>query len=425
MKERIFTPKTIEKTFDFAVIGGGLAGTMAAIAAAREGLDVILIERFGCLGGMATSGLIFPFMRDTEKGSELPVNAGLYSEMKRRTHELGGMKTPEGKMYREEYMKIALDRMVAETGRIRVLYNAKLFDAERENDRIVSVTVATVSGNIKIRASLFADATGNADLVAFSGLPYEQGRESDGLCQPVTLCFRFGNVDKDRFDKKIANQVYLDLKAQGKIRNPREDVLVFNYQVPGILHMNTTRVFGIDPCDVEQMSAAETELREQEYEMYLMMRKYVPGMENCELIGSSVLAGIRESRRIVGLSRIEKDDIVGVRKFGDSIARGAYKIDIHNPGGSGTEILEIRPNDYYTIPYSALIPRDASNLIAPGRAVSSAHEALSAIRVMPITTCMGEAAGTAAGLALRGGCAFRDVNTDELREKLVCYGALV
>lgn len=421
---KVLVPKRIEKCYDVLVAGGGLAGVMAAIAAAREGKQVILVEKYGCLGGMATAGLIYPFMRDSERGSNRHVNAGLYLSMLEELYTMGGSSAPHSRQYKDEFLKILLDRMITRAG-VKVLFHSKLCEAEMTDGCVTSVTVATVSGMIRLKAKVFVDATGNADLCAFAGLPFELGREEDGLCQPMTLCFRFANAGMDQFDLKQANAVYRELRAQGKIQNPRENILPFRYPVDHILHMNTTRANVKDPTDVEEVSGAEMMLREQMLEMYHFMREHVPGMEKCELISSSVEAGIRESRRIVGLTSVTTEDVIEARKLEDSIARGAYGIDIHNPAGTGTYCKEIPDNDYYTIPYRALIPVQSCNVIVAGRSISSTHEALSAIRVMPITSCMGEAAGIAAAMAIDGDSAFSEVDVTLLREKITRYGGLV
>ncbi|MBQ9112805.1 MAG: FAD-dependent oxidoreductase [Clostridia bacterium] len=419
-----FTPLVIDEDFDVVVVGGGLAGVMASISAARDGSKVILIEKHGCLGGMATAGLVYPFMRDREYVSENPVNAGLYLAMQEEIYAIGGSEAPHSRHYKEEFMKIALDRMVRRYG-IKVLFHAKLTDVDITDGKVMSVKVATVSGNISVKGKVFIDATGNADLCAFAGLPYQLGREQDSLCQPMTLCFRLGNVDWSRYNRAEANKLYALWKEQGKIQNPREDILVFKYPVGNIMHMNTTRVVGLDPTNVEDVTSAEIMLREQMLEMYNFMRENISGLENCELLSSAAEAGIRESRRIVGLTQITADDILNVTKFQDSIARGAYEIDIHSPDGAGTFHARIPDNEYYTIPYRSMIPEHSENIIAAGRSISTTHEALASVRIMPITSCMGEAAGIAASMAVKTGKACRDIDTDALRGEITAYGGLV
>ncbi|MBQ8439648.1 MAG: FAD-dependent oxidoreductase, partial [Clostridia bacterium] len=155
------------------------------------------------------------------------------------------------------------------------------------------------------------------------------------------------------------------------------------------------------------------------------MKENIPGLENCELISSAAESGIRESRRIVGLVQITADDLINTRKFEDSIARGTYAIDIHNPSGTGTYLHKMPHNDYYTIPYRALVPKTGKNLIVAGRSISATHEAIAAVRIMPITTCMGEAAGIAASMAIDSACSMAEIDVKTLREKITSYGGLV
>jgi hypothetical protein len=313
--------------------------------------------------------------------------------------------------------------MVKEAG-VKVLFHSKLCGVEMEAQMVKAVWIATVSGKIRICAKIFLDTTGNADLIAQAGFPYEQGRESDGLCQPMTLCFRLANFDWEKLDKAQMNAAWKKLKEEGKIKNPREDILIVRSPIDGMVHINATRAIGVDPTDVEAVSEAEMLLREQMFEILHFFRENVVGGEHCELSNSAVESGIRESRRIVGLTRVTAEDLLSTRKFEDSIARGSYKIDIHNPSGTGTYLKTIPNNDYYTIPYSALIPKDTKNLLVAGRSICSTHEALSAIRIMPITSCMGEAVGIAASMAIDSACAPQEICVRKLQEKLSSYGAL-
>ncbi len=420
-----FQAKELPEGFDLLVAGGGLAGVMAAIAVAREGSRVVLIEKYGFLGGMATCGLVNPFMGWKERGSWVDANAGLFKTMRQRIFDLGGNKSPNDGSYMEEFMKLALDRMVREYPNIKVIFHALVSDVDCADGAIRSVTVSTVSGNIKLRAKMYIDATGNADLSAFAGFAYKLGREEDGLCQPMTLNFRLANVDWDRIDHKRMQALYKQYRVEGKIKNPREDILIFHMPVKQIMHLNTTRIVGRNPVDVEDYTEGEFEAREQVYEMYRFMRDNIPGMENCELIMSAPELGVRESRRIVGEYEISEDDIVGVRKFDDRIARGTYEIDIHNPAGTGTYHRGVPENDYYTVPYRALIPKDSSNVIVAGRPISSTHAAHSSFRIMPITSCIGEAAGVAAHFAVRSDCAARDVDIKRVQDTLTDHGALI
>ena len=422
---RFHSQKEISQSYDVVVAGGGLAGVMAACSAAREGMRVLIVEKYGFLGGMATAGLVNPFMSFYERGGgNVVANAGLFASLLEKVYSLGGSNSPNSHSYMEEFVKLALDRMCAEHG-VKVLFHSLLTDAELSGNTIKSITVSGCSGNIRITAPVFVDSTGDADLTAFAGLEYMLGRDIDGLCQPMTLCFRLANVDWKRFDRQKAQTLYKEMRGNGQLRNPREDILIFNLPVENIMHLNTTRIVGRNPVDVEDLSAAETEAREQVYEMYRFMRENIAGMEDCVLVMSAPETGIRESRRIAGLYELTQEDILTARKFDDRIARGTYSIDIHNPAGTGTVIMNVPDHDYYTIPLRSMIVRGSDNLIVAGRPICSTHEAHSAIRVMPITSCIGEAAGAACALAAKADLPFADVNVNTLQNILTDKGALI
>lgn len=410
--------------FDVVVAGGGLAGVIAAIAAARDGMKVLLVEKCGYLGGMATAGLVYPFMSYRERKSNRPANAGIFAVLLRRMYELGGSNSADSGAYKEEYMKLALDRMVKEAG-VKVLFHSLLSDVVIDGRNIKSITISTCQGNIKVSAPVFIDATGDADLTAFAGLEYKLGRELDGLCQPMTLNFRLTNVDWKRYDRAKANALYKEFREKGLIKNPREDILAFNYPVYNIMHLNTTRVVGKNPCSVEDLTESEMIAREQVYEMYRFMKDNIEGMENCDIVSSASEIGIRESRRIVGHYILTKEDVTGAVKHDDRIARATYEIDIHNPAGTGTYHCPVPENDFYTIPYRSLIPVGADNLIVAGRPISATHEAHSSLRIMPITSCIGEAAGAAAALMRKKDCKSMDIPMKTLQDTLTDYGALI
>ncbi len=423
-------------SFDVIVAGGGLSGVAAAVAAAREGASVLLVEKYGFLGGMATAGLVNPFMpywllkedgsADRERSKR--VNTGIFGDIIDTLDEMGGLMSNLA-TFNEEILKIVLDRLIRKHG-ISLLLHSLVTGVKVDNRYIKSVTISNRSGNREYEAKYFVDATGNADLSFMAGCEYRVGRDEDGLCQPMTLCFRIANVDTTRFDWKDrefrtkVNNKFNELQKSGRIRNPREDLLIFAHAVDNVFHFNSTRIIGKNPLDAVEYTEAELEAREQVYELYKFMKENVEGFENSVLLMSAPETGIRESRRIVGEYTITVDDLLNTVKFEDSVARGTYPVDIHNPAGSGTVIKRIPPGDYYTIPYRAMLPLSIDNLVVAGRPLSSTHEAHSAFRVMPICTCVGEGAGTAVALALNGNLRLRDVKAADLHRMLDKYGAL-
>lgn len=413
------------KTYDVAVIGGGFAGTAAALAAARGGARVILIEKSNCLGGAATGCLVLPFMPYCTEidGKRVELSAGIFREIHQRLEARGAMRRES---FLEEELKYILNEMVTEAG-VELLYHAYLYDVKKEDERITSVTVATKSGPVSLTAELFIDATGDAQLTHLAGCPTVLGREPDHLCQPMTLCFRVGNVNVEKFieSKPRLQQLWAEHLAAGELKNPRENILVFRTPVPNVLHFNTTRIVRKNPTDPFDVTCAELMAREQVFEVYDFIKKYADGMENSFLMMTAAEIGVRESRMIVGDHVLTERECKACTKFEDAVAACNYDIDIHNPEGSGTSHYYFAPGDYYTIPYRALIPQKASNLLVAGRCISSDHGAQASYRIMPTVCCIGEAAGTAAGLAIKQGCSVREVDVAKLQHTLLQNGAFI
>jgi hypothetical protein len=439
--------KSCEETYDVIVAGGGLAGVAAAIAAAREGANVLLLERYGFLGGMATAALVNPFMAYCSKYGEgekfnwdLIANAGLFAEMIDGLKALGGLHSNRI-TFHEEFLKIVLDRMVKKY-RVKVLFHTFVAEASVENGCVRSVTVVSKGGIRRYRSRLFVDATGDADIAALCGCPYEVGDE-EGLCQPMSLCFRMANVDTSVYSpvwgwydgsypgdsdscREQVNRYYGEKVASGELRYNDGGVSTFASCIPGVIHFNTTHVLGVQPMDVEAMTEAEMTGREQMLEVCNLMKECAPGFEHAQLMSSGAQIGVRESRRIVGDVIIREEDILGCTKFPDSIARGTYCIDVHSvkKGVSTGGMRDIPYNDYYTIPYRALLPQGITNLIVAGRPISSTHVAHGAHRVMPICASVGEGAGVAASIALREGDDFRKVPVEKVQAILHGHQAL-
>jgi len=248
----------------------------------------------------------------------------------------------------------------------------------------------------------------------------------------MTLCFRVCNADPYMAERIIydpdmrnsLNAKYQQLQKEGKIKNQRENVLVFPHIGNGIIHFNSTRIINKNPLDPFELSKAEREARKQVSELVAFLKEHAPGFENCTLMQTAPQIGIRESRRIKGKYTLTENNLIGCVKFQDSIARGCYPVDIHNPSGKGTRIKHIPPGDYYTIPFRSMIPDNIDNVIVAGRPLSSTHEAHSAIRVMPICSNIGEAAGIAAALCIKDGLAPAEINIRKLQKELTEAGAV-
>ena len=413
------------KKYDLAVIGGGFAGVAAALAAARAGAKVLIVEKSNCLGGAAVNCLVNPFMPYwTEMdGKRVDLSAGIFKEIHDRLEHHNAMSKES---FLEEELKYILNEMVAEA-KIDLLFHAYIFKVEKCDEHIASIVVATKSGEMHVEANYFIDATGDAQLAYLANCPTVLGRESDHLCQPMTLCFRVGNVDVEKFyasreKLKIAHAQSL---AAGELINPRENILVFKTPIHNVLHFNTTRVVRKNPTSPEEVTEAEVLARRQVYEIYDFMKKHADGLENSFLMMTAAEIGVRESRMIVGDYVLTEQDCRNCVKFDDGIAACNYDIDIHNPEGTGTSHYYFPAGEYYTIPYRSLIPKSAENLLVAGRCISSDHGAQASYRIMPVVCCIGEAAGSAVGLAVKQNCTVREIDVKELQNELKRNGAYI
>lgn len=414
------------KKFDVLVAGGGFAGTAAAISAARGGKKVMLFDKFNAPGGAAAVNLVTPFMPywtiNKERNKREYLTGGIFSEIVGKLRELGAMEGDD--KFSDEYLKLVLNRMIKEAG-VTVLYHAYLKDVEKEGKSIKSVTVSALGQEIKIAADTFIDATGDGVLSYLAGCSFMLGRNGDNLCQPMTLCFRAANVDVGRFYAEMPEmqKLYKEKQSSGEIRNPRENILTFVVPAKGIIHFNTTRVVKLNPTDPFDVTEAEFAAREQVFELFDLLKASFSSMKDADLIMTAAGIGVRESRMIEGEHILTANDLKECTKFPDSVARGNYDIDIHNPEGTGTSHYYFAPEEYYTIPYRSLTVKDADNLLVAGRCISADHEAQASIRIMPICASTGEAAGIAASLAPGG--KVKEVDIKALRERLTASGALI
>ena len=391
---------TMKNEFDVIVVGGGISGACAAIASARQGQDVLLIEKSGFLGGAIGNMYVNPFAPYfmTENGEKININKGIFLEIINELKQMGGLKG--NCIFNDEYLKIILDKKAREAN-VTVLFHSTLCDTNVANKKIKSVRVTSKLGMLEFYGTNFIDASGDANLAASAGCPFTIGREEDSACQPMTLCFRVEGINVEKFYANYdeTQRLYKEYQKLGKIKNPRENILTFKHVSDNVIHLNTTRVVGLSPLDPFQISKAEMIAREQMYELFTFLKEKVKGCENATLMCSAPEIGVRESRMIKGKYTITANDILSCRDFEDSIAVGNYSIDIHSPDGSGTVMKHIENGKYYHIPYRSLIPEGIENLLVAGRCISSTHEAQSAYRVIPIVANIGEAAGIAASIS--------------------------
>lgn len=383
---------------DVVAVGGGTAGLAAAVAASRNGVDTLLIERYGFLGGATTAGLVNPFM--TFHAGEEQIIEGIFQEIIDRLENMNGYDR-KNRAYDAEVMKIVADQMVEEAG-VKLMLHSLVVDAVMEGNFIRGVLVENKSGRQRVMAKVVVDATGDGDVAVKAGAPYEKGRRIDGLTQPMTLNFRMGGVDTAKMpNRSELNKLYDEAKARGEISIPRENLLWFPTVRRGEIHFNTTRVVKVDGTSGKDLTYSEVEARRQMIGLVEFLKRKVPGFESAFLLVSGSQIGVRETRRVMGKYVMTEEDVLGARKFEDVVARGSYPIDIHSPKGEGTVIKRLPPGASYDIPYRCLVPKGVENLLVAGRCVSCTHEAQAAIRVIPICMAMGQAAGTAAALAVK------------------------
>ena len=452
------TDLSVEKT-EVLVVGGGPAGLCAAIAAARTGAETMLIEQNGYAGGMATAGLVAPFMTSYDSGCNTMLIRGLFEEIVDRLVEMGGALHPStvetasaftsyinaGHIhvtpFKAEDLKLLADRMLKEAG-VKVLYHTSLVDAVTEGDRVSRVIVAKKEGLAAIEAGVIVDCTGDGDCAAKAGVPYTMGN-GEGRIQPATMFFRIGNVDTKQIDadieKNLANFYRKDgvnyrslhwwvskARENGDWDLDRVSIGLFRGVDEDEWSINTSRIMGIDGTRSDSLSYGESEGREQVAQIFAFLKKYVPGCENAKLLQSGSTLGIRETRHIHGIRTLTVDDVLECRAPEDSILLAANSVDVHGRfGPKSNEYITIPEGKYYGIPYGCLVPENRSNLLVAGRCVSAECEAAGAIRVMPPCMGMGHAAGVAAALAFREKTDARQLDVHQLRETLKLQGAVL
>lgn len=398
-----------DSAYDVLVTGGGPAGTAAAIAAARCGADVLLLERYGFLGGMGTAGLVSPFM--AYKAGDTVLTRGIFGEVTDRMAALGGF-CAASKAFDAETLKFVLNEMCMES-KVKVRFHVFAYGVKRRGSRLKAVEYLGKGGRHRSGARAFIDATGDADVAALCGCGVRVGRDSDGKCQPATLMFRVGGVTLPEGAKGV------EFAVPEEDHLPQGRVLYFSLPHPGEALLNMTRVTDFNPLDTDDLTRAEMEARRQVYPIIRYMQSNVPGFENAFLLETAPQIGVRESRRVMGEYLLDKEHILSYTKSPDDIAYCAYKIDIHSPTGRGTEICELAPGKYYGIPYRCLIPKGMANLLVAGRNISTTHEGHSSTRIMPVCYAVGEAAGVAAAMAAAGHDGqVRRVNPADIRSRL-------
>lgn len=445
---------------NIVVVGGGPGGLAAAVTAAREGKKVLLVERNGYLGGQLGSGL--PFLAFWDK-KRRQVIGGFAQEFVDRLQEEGAS---FGHAYCPHhlsttlidpfYSRILCFQMVKEAG-VELLLHSELSGVHVEDGRIRSVVISGKGQNIEVEADIFIDATGDGDLASMSGAECEKGDSESHVMQPPTLMFNLAGIYFDRFydfieahpeelpydvlsnieegynaDFLRENRSFIflgmhhlleELRKKGECPVDRETVIFIRQPNPGEIAVNTIRLLNFDGSDIHDLSNGEMEAHLQIPKLIKMFKENVPGFENCYLSSINASIGVRESRRVMGIKKLNHEDAVAGKRPEDTVALCSYFIDVHNGAGRGTYRVSIE--EPFGIPYGCLVSKDIPNLMMAGRDISTDHLAFGATRIMNVCMAVGQAAGLAASMSIDGKQNPEQVDTDELRKKLLEQNAIL
>ena len=422
---------------DVFVAGGGPGGVTAALAAARHGKSVFLAEAQGALGGMGTLGLVPVFMTFGDGVNTLA--AGLGSEILERLQAADGT-GPSSRGIQPEALKRVYDDLVSDAGIVFRFYTT-LIGVVAEDGWAAAAVLAGKSGLYAVRAKVFVDGTGDGDLAAMVGAPYEKG-DDDGGMMPGTLCSQWAGIDWDRFHQACNERPGFSQRSELERAFADGVFRQHDLHLPGIFRMgrtlgggNINHLYGIDNTDEANVTEAMVLGRKLvlEYERYY--KEYLVGFEDMELTQTGALPGIRETRRITGDYVLGLEDFKSRASFPDEIGRYCYPVDIHPnvPDPKAYAAFEKQFHDElrygrgesYGIPYRILTPLGTQNVYVTGRCVSSDRYVQGSIRVMPGCFITGQAVGTAAAMAVDGDRRTRAVDVQALREALRRDGAYV
>lgn len=410
----------VKKCVDVLVIGGGPAGIGASVAAARQGQKVLLLEKRGFLGGNITACYVENcnyFLTGTNFGPE-----GIYAEIEKKCLEKYGndnVRINKDKSFDSEYLKVFLDEFVRESG-VEVLLHSFVNEVIMEGDEIKAVLIQSKQGAVPIAARMVIDTTGDADVAFSAGVPFEQGREKDGLCQPGTVSFRLAGADVEKLTAdgdrlgEITRTFRQEYRSgQINLHCKRQDIPFGRLTAGGqISYVNYPCAYGLNPVAIEDLTRGEMECRQYIMEIYYYLKKHYEELKNIEISSIAPEIGFRDSRRIEGLYKLTIEDMESRKHFDDVIAVFPRFYDMLAPDaemfGDGTvegkgykgHIFEPVVDDrYFEIPYRSLVPVHVKNLLAAGRCISADHVAESGTRAISLCMMTGQAAGVAACLA--------------------------
>ncbi|KRP96169.1 hypothetical protein AOQ72_17680 [Bradyrhizobium yuanmingense] len=427
--------------YEVVVLGGGPAGIVAAAAAARAGRKTLLIERYGFLGGMGTAAGVTNFcgLHGNVHGEHRRLVQGLASELLARIDRLNGLNAPHlilGKVFAQAYdtaaYKIAADQLLA-SHKVNMLFHALGAGVVMADERrIDAMLIETKAGRQAVRAEIFIDCSGDGDLAVWAGAPFEIGDEHGHPLYP-SMMLRLNGIDPAKAGEawRTIPQLMEKAVAAGTHRFPRRSAIV-RPQKSGIeWRVNFTQVaredgHAINGVEPDDLTRGEIEGRKQALAAYEFLRSAVPGFEKSYIVDLPPQLGIRETRRIKGGYQLSGEDVLGCASFADSIGVNGWPIEAHVPGDVVFTFPPIpESRGYNELPYRMLVPEGVDNLLVAGRCASMTHEGQSAARVSGACFAMGEAAGSAAALALSGNRIPREIPIEKLQETLKQQGAFI
>lgn len=413
-----------EREYDVFIAGAGLGGVAAAVGAARDGLNVGIIESLGHPGGVPVSGLlgvVSGFRSETEY-----VVDGFMRELLEHgratdgviEHPPGMIEHPWSGMFEPEKLCLIILDLLAEN-RVDLRLYTQLIGVETAGRRITAALTASKAGIQRVRARLFIDATGDGDLAAMAGCPYEMGRPADGKTQSSSLTFSIGGIDLERVPP---TPEITAIWQKYKHRVPTDHAVVNLLPHRGGVVLNMTHILDCNGLNDLDLVRIRHEGTKQAFEILDFFRAHVPGFENAVLAMTAEQPGVRETRRIIGDYMLTESDVLAGRDFVDQIARCRWPVDIHNPLAAHSDRV-IRLEQSYGIPYRCITPLGVDNLYVTGRAISADHVAFSSSRINGTCVAIGQAAGLASVDAVPYGT--RGIDVQRLQSRLRENGAII
>jgi len=440
--------------YDIIIAGAGSSGCTAAIAAARMGAKVLIIDKNAYLGGMNTVGMVCPIMAFHSGTNQIVkgIPQEIIDRLATKGSTLGHIPDPLGVTssitpIEPAALRLVYFEMMSEQPGITMLLHSFIRGIEMKDGQLTGITVTNKSGTATYHAHKYIDATGDGDIAALSEVKYEEGRPTDNFSQPMTLMFKVGGVDykqviaymyqnpeqfilsKDyNLEDYLAVSGYFDIvkvaRKNGDFNIPRDRVLFFQGIHPGEIFVNTTRVIKLSGISAEELTLAEAAGYNQIGEILEFFKKYLPGFLNSYLIAVADTIGVRESRRFHCQYTLGIEDVYDEKESTESIAVCAFPIDIHDPAGAELKWVRHKKNFCYDIPYGTMVPKKIGNLLITGRCISASHEALASCRITSTVMALGQAAGVAAALAIRKKTSFQELDVSLVQDTLREQGAI-